>query len=275
LPRTPVAPWRRPRFARPRWVPWAWGVLAIAVAGILIGATLRFWSLHRHSAQQQSISRLLESSRRNETSGRLNEALNELDAAIELLEKAGPALRSQFDDQKKKRQSLARRDAEAVLDRLRHHDSSSFPSGEWITLIARTRRDPDLLVLKPQVEEQFYALLQRRIESDLAAARRLFESGQPVEAMALCDQIHGLMKHLPPDTAEAIRQQVEELVIRLVSVHGIIVDLPQGEFVLGSQSSYITSLVPVLVRALKGRGYLPNRASRTDPWSDLWSHAVY
>src|SRR5690242_2506085 len=36
LPRAEVSGWKRPRFARPRWVPYAWGGLAVVLAAVVL-----------------------------------------------------------------------------------------------------------------------------------------------------------------------------------------------------------------------------------------------
>ena len=74
------------------------------------GSTIRFRSDRSTS--------LLESSQRHEAEGRLGEALIDLDAALDLADKAGPAWVKRLERERSRRPDLARRDAEAILDGL-------------------------------------------------------------------------------------------------------------------------------------------------------------
>src|SRR5580700_2310946 len=84
LPRAADAPWRRRRFGRPKWLNGAWAALAIVSAMILAAGAFRVIKRQYHSAQARSINQLLESSLGHETDGRLDLALIDLDAALEL-----------------------------------------------------------------------------------------------------------------------------------------------------------------------------------------------
>ena len=151
LPRAADAPWRRRRFATPEVAPWAWAALAVAVVAILsarrvpvLQAAIRL----RPGAIDQPSPR---SSAVNEADGRLDQALIDLDAAIEMARKAGPAL-------SRPARRLGRRNdptspgarPRTSLDRLRGSRPLSFPLGDWLNLIARASRDPDLAPLVPR-----------------------------------------------------------------------------------------------------------------------------
>jgi hypothetical protein len=273
LPRAADPSWRRRRFGQPKWVRWALAALGIAAMAILVAGSVRFLRKHRDSAQKRSINRLLASSRQHEDTGDLNQALIDLDAALDLAQQSRPAGLSRLADHQKKRRALAQRDVEATLDRLRRHDPSTFPLGDWLNLIARLPRDADLASLVAPVNKQFEAALKREVDSQLTAARRSYESGQVVKAYRRCDGIAGLIKHLEPETQSTARSDTEKLVTRIVTEHGLIIQTPRGTFVFGSQSSYVSDMMPILVEALEAKGYLPYRQS--SPWNDLWTHASY
>src|SRR5262249_33313684 len=190
--------------------------------------------------------------------------LLDLDAALELAHQAEPTRLGRFEDQRGRRQDLARRDAQAILDQLCTRNASSFPLGEWLNLIARAAHDPDLAPLEPKVREQFDSWLRGQVDADRKAARRSFESGRVVASLTYCDRIPGLLKHLAPEKQGAARGQTQELVSQLVSTHGVVIESPQGQFIFGSQSSYLSSMVPVLVNGLEAKNYLPYRQS--SPW---------
>ncbi|HZW30451.1 MAG TPA: hypothetical protein VFF52_07050 [Isosphaeraceae bacterium] len=274
LPRVPVAPWKRQRFTQPKWVPWAWSVLGVVAVVILIATGIRTWRRHRETAQEGSIHKLIESSRRQQDSGHLNQALIDLDAALELARNAEPPLvRPPLDELKTRRQDLARRDAASVLNRLVERKPGPAPLGDWLNLIARARHDPDLAPLEPRIQEQFRAMVQRQADSELSAARRARQSGQVVASLRACDRIAKLLAHLPPDSRETVRRQTEALVTQLVATHGVVVEMPEGHYVFGSQSSYLADMLPVLIKGLEAKDYLPHRAGA--PWGELWKHAKY
>jgi len=246
--------------------------VAIGAVAILAAGTVRFIRLQYHSAQDRSINQLIESSRDHEGLGRLDQALIDLDAALELARKAGAGYLAKVDDWQKKRSDLARRDGETVLDRLHRAGPTSFSLGNWLNLIARAKRDPDLSPISTQINEQFQLALNQEVEFDFAAARRALESGEVVSSFIYCDRIAGLIRHLPPEKQLSVRSEAESVVSMLVSAHGVTLVQPRGHFLFGPQT-YVSELVPVLVKALEAKGYLPCR--ETSPWRHQWIHALY
>ncbi len=273
LPRTGDDHWKRRRFRRPPWVVWSWAVLGIAGAIILCAGAVVVLKRHHHSSQERSIHQLLESSRRHESAGRLTEALLDLDAALELAGKADAAAVGIVDQHRHRREDLARRDARSVMDRLNHAGSSPFPLGDWLNLLTRADKDPDLKGMAPEIRDQFQASLERSIAAELASARNLMEAGQIVEAIGACDQSATLIKHLAPAASARVRRDAEDFVSQLVIRHGVSIELPEGEFTFGSQSAYVKEFVPILVHGLEAKGYLPYRES--SPWKAMWDRAQY
>jgi hypothetical protein len=272
LPRAANAPWRRRRFARPKWFLWVSAALAVVLAAVLSTWAFRFVTRQYVSAQQRPINLLLESSRANEAGGRLDHALLDLDTAIEMARKAGPDHLARLDDWGRKRPGLARREAQNVVDRLSSSRPLSFPLGDWLNLIARADKDRDLLPLSNSINQQFLVALNREIDAELTAARRSFASRQVLSSLTYCERIAGLIDHLPPDKSAAVRAETENLVIKIVSTHGVIIEPTQGQRVSGSQS-YISNIVPVIMKAFEAKGYLPCRQSYH--WRKLWKHATY
>jgi hypothetical protein len=273
LPRVPVAPWRRRRYGRPKWVPWAWSALAVVAAVILIVGIVRLWTKHHQSTQADSIKRLLESSRLSESSGRLNQALIDLDAALVLARQAEPSSRMPLEELKSRRQDLARRDAQADLDRLLRHEPGLSSLGDWLNLLARCDHDPDLATLQPRIDEQFRSRVRQQADSELAFAHQSLESGRVVVSLQSCNRVAQLLPHLPTPSRQPVQRAAEELVQRLVRTHGVVVEAPQGQFVFGSHSSYVSTMVPVLVKALEAKNYLPYRDH--SPWGKFWADALY
>jgi hypothetical protein len=272
LPRAADAPWKRRRFGRAKWLYWVWTALAVVGITVLVAGAFQFVKRQYQSAQQRSINHLLESSRSHEATGRLDQALIDLDTALEVARKAGPTYINRLGDWQKKRNDLALRDGQHVLDLLRRTPAESFSVGNWLNLHARAAHDSDLASLRTTIDQQFQAVLDRQVDFELAAARRDFESDRALSSLAHCERIAALIAHLAPGRQTTVRKEAEELVVMLVSTHGVRVEPPQGSFIFGPQS-YTSDLVPVVVKALEAKNYLPYHES--SPWRHHWSHALY
>ena len=272
LPRAADARWKRRRFTRPKWFIWTSAALAVVLIAIVGTWAYRFVTRQYESAHQRPINQLLESSKVNEADGRLDQALLDLDTAIEMARKAGPDHLARLDDWGRKRPGLARREAQNVVDRLRSSRPSAFPLGEWLNLIARADKDHDLSPLATSINQQFLIALNREIDSELSTARKSFASGQVLSSFTSCERIAGLIDRLPPEKRATVRPATEDLVVRLVSTHGVIIEPTQGQFIFGSKS-YSSQMAPVVVKAFEAKGYLPYRQSYH--WRNQWKHAIY
>lgn len=273
LPRIPAAGWKRRRFGHLRWVRWAWASLGAILVVALTAGMVRFLGQQYQSLREGSIHKLLASSRANETNGRLDLALLDLDAAIDLARRSGETVRFPMEEQRQHRTDLVRREVEGVLGALDRQALEPYPLPDWLNLVARAAKDPDLASLEPRIEKTFRESLRGQTANELRAARRELEAGRVVASLRACDRVAGLLPHMAADDATSARAEAEALVARLVESHGVALETPRGEFVLGSQESYRSELLPALVDALEARGYLPYRES--SPWRSAWRKALY
>jgi hypothetical protein len=273
LPRIEEQSWKRRRFGRPRWVPWAWGALGLVAIAVVLVAMTRIVDRHERQALERSIKDLTASSELKSLSGRLDQALVDLDTAINLCQQSSRCDSEVVSELKKKRQGLAIREAQAVLDRLSAHDARPFPVGDWLTLKSRVASDPDLVSLRGHVEESFQGTLKQRIERDLSAAKAALASGQAGAALESCDAAAPLLSRLAPAEQKSLRSQADQLVSQLVDQYGIYLDPPRGHFLRGAESKYNASMMPKLFSAVKAKGYVPQVGSLL--WRDHWSHAPY
>ncbi len=272
LPRAAGPSWKRRRFARPKWVTWAWAGLAVVVVAMVVFGAVEFLRRRFNSIQDRAINQLFVTSQRHESEGRLGEALIDLDAALELAGKAGPAWVKRLEQERSKRADLARRDASSRLGLLCRNQSSTFRLGDWLNLIAWAERDTDLAQLGPQIEEGFQASLLEQAKRELALGRQLFDSGSKSSAMDACDRVGVLFNHLSKASVPGVRKEAESLAGDLVRTAGIAVIVRPGSFVYGS-SSYVSEMVPVLERALEAKGYLPRREGSV--WRDTWRQSPF
>jgi hypothetical protein len=272
LPRAASRTWQRRRFNRPKWVPWAWAGLGLLLVAVLGAGAVKFLKRHYDTVQDRSINRLLESSRVHEAAGRIGEALVDLDAALDLAQKAGADWSKRVDRHRGRRPDLARRDALGVLSALSGDQSTPFRLGEWLNLIARVSRDPDLAAMGTTVDEGFQYALINQIGRELAAARQLLKAGDMSASMNACDRSGALLAHVPKTAEPAFRRDIEAVASELIRAAGITVVVSPGRFVYGSKS-YVSELLPLLDGALVAGGYLPKRES--SPWRDLWPNSRF
>jgi hypothetical protein len=242
----------------------------VGISGI---ALTRFLDQHQRAALDRSIQELVTSSESKERSGNLDQALIDLDTALNLCSGA-PGLDPSFNGQlKRKRKALATREIRAALDRLSRNDARPFPLGDWLNLQARTTSDADLAPLKKEVTEKFQGKVKQRVEADLATARRELESGRAVLAFDLCDGLPRLLSHLAEPDKQRLQHDADQVVSRIIQSHGIFVSPPRGRFLTGSESKYNASMIPSLFKAATAKGYVPQVSSPV--WRDRWSEAPY
>lgn len=115
--------------------------------------------------------------------------------------------------------------------------------------------------------------VQRQTASELAAARRDHDAGRVLASLKACDRVAQLLPHLPRESQLGPRSEAAALVERLVETHGVSLETPRGDFVHGSFETYRATLVPMLVKTLEAKGYLPFRES--SPWKSAWQKAMY
>ncbi len=273
LPRVPAGAWKRQRFTQSRWFTGTVTAFGVILAGLVLFGGMRFVRTRFRAAEKGSIQKLFDSSRAQEESGKLGQALIDLDVALSLARKTDTTDPTFFEEQQRHRGELARRDAQAVLDQLAGTNPGPLSLGEWLNLIARASRDPDLLALRSAIDEQFRAKLKREADTELAIARSASESGRVVDSLRACDRIAKLLKHLPPEVERIVRRDTEDMVSRLIERHGVVIESSQGAFVYGSQESYRSTMLPILLKSLENKGYLPYRTS--SPWAGHWLKAHY
>src|SRR5271165_5726021 len=71
LPRAVDPGWRRQRFGRPWWVPWAWSALGLTAGLIVLIAAVRLLNDRERAMVNRSIDRLIASSQKQEAAGNL------------------------------------------------------------------------------------------------------------------------------------------------------------------------------------------------------------
>ena len=272
LPRAAGPLRRHRRYVRPKWVTWAWAGLILVLVVVVTAGAVEIFRRRSNSIQDRAINELLATSGRHESEGRISEALIDLDAALELADRAGPAWVRRREQERSARAELARRVAGSRLETLCPNPSSTFRLGDWLNLIAWAERDTDLAPLAPRIVEGFQKSLIEEATRELALGRQLFESGKVSSAMDACDRVGALLQHFSKEAEPETRKEAESLANDLVGTAGIGVNVRPGNFVYGS-NSYVVALIPVLDRTLEAKGYLPRREKSV--WQHAWRHAPF
>jgi hypothetical protein len=240
---------------------------------VILAAAARFIDRQEKALRAASIHRLLDSSEVHRRSGRWAQALVDLDAALGLYAQACPSDDPSLARLKGQRGELARQEALAIAEGLSSHESPAFPLGQWLTLQARAGADRDLVPLRKELADRFQDRVQGYIRAELAAAGAAFNAANPVLAYDKCASLDKLIDHATPPARQQLRAAADDLASRIIERHGILVEPPRGHFLLGSEARYQATLIPLLTKALKARGYLPRVDDGTA--GPAWSRAPH
>lgn len=261
--------WKRARFTRPRWVPWAWAALAIVLMGIIGTAGVQVLIRGERAAKVRAVERLIESSKSHEDDGRLDLALVDLDSALEVAPSTGTPL-ADPEALRLHRGDLARRDLQDVVRKLAEAPGSSKPVGAWLNVVARVGADRDLTPLRREIEARFLEVLRAWIDE---TERQALHETVPDVAFRSCVEGGDLAIHLPQPDQNAARNRFQAIASSLVERFGVVVEAEPGEFVLGTPAGYEKAFEPPAVEALREKGYLP--PPKSTRWRELWSRAPY
>ncbi len=112
------------------------------------------------------------------------------------------------------------------------------------------------------------AARRRQAEAALAAARRALDEGRPLDGLAAGERALAVADKLPGEPSRAIAADAEALMAPVLARRGVVVVQLPGKFTLGSEASYDSALGPIVVDALRRRGFAPRPAS--GPAAALW-----
>jgi hypothetical protein len=217
------------------------------------------------------VAKLVESSREAESSGRLGEALAEMEGAVAQAGSMKPPY-SDLDDLRRSRDALARREAEHQLNAFGGPAPAEDPGrtvGRALTLLARVRKNEALDGLEPRVLAALDKLRLRWVEADAKAAEAAAAAGKPAESMELCRRQYKTADELPkPDRAEW-QARATVLARRIIARHGALIEPVRGKFTQGSSESYAALFKPAVNPAFLSAGYLPRPADTV--FEDLWT----
>lgn len=265
---------RRSRTSARRWVPLAWaglGVLFVLVLGLGTIRVIR----HRGSERtERALAELSDSAKSYESAGRLDQAREEIEKAVELTATLGPAHAERLEALRRQRDKLSKRAAEARLAATATA-SHSQAIAECLALRAQAREDAALADLEDAIGVQLEKSRRAAAESDATAADAANLAGRTNEAIDLSTRVVQTVDELQD---KAVRRRLqsgaEALVKAIVAKQGVVLEPVRGQFTLGSPRSYNETLHPILDGVLRQRGYLMRRPA--SPWNRLWDeHAPY
>ncbi len=274
LPRDGV--WTRPRFRRRRasWViPLAWagvGLLAVLVAVV---AATKVSASRGRAALDATLDVLLASADAAEKAGRPARALSEFEAALALLRSADLACPERVEELTGRRDALSAREAEARIGASATAEPDAAV-GDLLSLQARARKDRALEPFVPAILGAIDAARRRQAGAALVAARRALDEGRPLDALADGGRALAVADKIEGDPARSAAEEAEGLMAPILARLGaVVVQLP-GKFTLGSSGAYDSALGPILIDALRRKGYAPRPPA--GPARVLWDrHATH
>jgi hypothetical protein len=250
----------------------AWISVGASLLMLLVGlaAARRAVVTRWRSADADALARVLASSRAAEDSGRLGEALADLEAAVRLAE-SGNTTAAELDELRDRRARLSRREAEAQLSALEGEPplAPGQALGRALTLSARLEKDPALRGLESRVTSAVDRLRLRWVEDDDRAAQVAGDASRPVVAIDHAARAYRNAAELEPALRRRWQDCASARARRLIARYGVVIDPVRGQFTLGAGSAYDAALHPVVDPALKEAGYLPPPSA--NPWSDQWA----
>jgi hypothetical protein len=272
LPRGGV--WTRARFRRSHaaWViPTAWAGVGLLAALVAVVAWSKVSTSRSHAARDATLESLIASADLAEKAHRPDRALSEIEAALVLLRQDDAGCGDQLHELMARRDALSAREGEARIAAA----AKAAPDaavGDLLSLQARARTDHALEPLVPTILQAVEAARLRQADAALAVARRSLDEKRPLDALAAGERALAVADKLSGEPSRSIAAEAERLMGPVLGRLGVVaVQLP-GKFTLGSEASYDAALGPIIVDALRRRGFAPRPAS--GPASALWDRHV-
>jgi hypothetical protein len=250
-----------------RRVAWAWGGLAVLAVLLTAAGASRMLRSRSRQVHSQALCRLSDDAQLDEREGRLGGALATLEAALIEAARIEPGGSARLDALRSWRDRLARRETEsrlAELPRLAPREAI----GVCLTLQARINGNPSLAGFEETVVGELERARLRAVEAELSSARQAFEAGDASRVLELCERLVETANTLPTETRRRARGEADAMVAEVVCRRGLILGEIDGEFTLGSKSSYVPVLEPMLADALRLHGYVSRPNSSY--WASLW-----
>jgi hypothetical protein len=258
----------RGRDAMQRRIRWAWrGLGAAAVLVAVLGAT-RVIQIRTRERSVESLNRLIASADTLEREGRLDDARDEMAKAVDEALANGYSAETQVEALRHRRDDLARRWLQVRLDAVRKAPPGSGVVAELGQLEAAVRKDPALSDYAEPIGEQLRRSHRQLAESHAADAKRAFDAGQYVQAIALCERLAKSAEDVDPGARKTLLETAESLVTRIVASHGVVLDPTKANTLRKSRSEYDATLDPLLDDTFTRRGFVVRRPSSS--WSRIW-----
>lgn len=227
----------KPKRKRRRATGWAWVAITLGLAAIVMIGTYLLVRSRLRAERLIVFERLVETARRQETSGDIEAARSALDRALTTSEGLGQVDRGRLDALRSKRVDLEQRIKRAERERL---------------IVAAKA---DMTVLDDLLSKPSFPATRA-----LELATRAFETAQRVA----------------DPRAETIRLEAKQKAAQLVKQRGVRFEPVAGTCLFdprASRAELMRRIRPIVVRALEDRGYLPEPL-RESPLAILWEQSA-
>jgi hypothetical protein len=248
----------------------------VALLGVVVSLSWRAWDLRRIEDRDREVNALVASSVSAERSGRVGEALRDLQAGLDRAVSGGVVSSSpRLEEWRRRRDALARRDLESRLEQ-----AQALPPSQTITvcqtLLKRCDDDAGLKDYRQTVLDALERARQTAANADLEDARQAWSSGHAAPALAACERALARAGDLSLDDRRRVFTEVRETATAIANRCGVVLEPIRGKFQRGSVPLYQELLGPTLEDALRQRGYLPrpDEATLRAVWDEHASYRV-
>jgi hypothetical protein len=238
----------------------------LGLAGVLVGGASTALQGRARAERDRQLSAHLTAADSAEASGRTEDALAELNAALGLARaEAGP--RPKLQSIQDRRDSAARRGISERLQRL-----GSVEPGQAVEacriLLDQAQRDPALAELEPEIRTALDRARARRADIEVATAEAAWQRQQVESALAACERALATSAELAPSQARRVAAATTAVATAIAQRWGVILPAVHGRFRFGSTASYKAWLVPLLADGLRRKGFAPQPAA--SPLREIW-----
>jgi hypothetical protein len=253
-------------------IPTAWAGVGLLAALVAFVAWSKVSTSRSHAVRDATLETLLASADAAEKARRPDRALSEIEAALALLRQDDGGCGDRLEELTARRDALSVREAEARIAAAAKAEPESAV-GDLLSLQARARTDRALEPLVPAILKAVDVERLRQAEAALATSRRALDEKRALDALAAGERALAVADKLSGEPSRSIAAEAERLMAPVLARLGVVVVQLPGKFTLGSEASYDAALGPIVIDALRHRGFAPRPAS--GPAAALWDrHAT-
>ena len=189
-----------------------------------------------------------------ESLGLYEEAFDEIEKAVTLASRLDPGAEVATVKAARSRIALL-----AIEVQLKDAENTADPVATLRAIRDRVESDRTLETARESVLASLAESLEHHARVDLAEAQKSLDAGNATNALNLCERVARSAEELGFERASSLKEAANVLVREIVARVGVSFSKMEGEFLDGPGAAAIhaASLQPIVIDALRARGYLP------------------